>query len=96
MDMLKPARSALPIPDSHSTDSRLPQVDDPAAKGSLLFATSNHRFALDCTDLIDHFQTNRFPTGIQRVQINLAVCALGDETRGDRCAVVFFAPEPAT
>ncbi len=51
---------------------------------------------MDCSDLIDYFRNNRFPTGIQRVQINLAVCALSDEASGDCCAVVFYAPEPGT
>jgi hypothetical protein len=62
----------------------------------LALAFAGTRLAFDCTDLIAHFSENRLPTGIQRVQINLAKGALADENYGDHCSVVFYSAPAGT
>ena len=47
----------------------------------------------DCSDLMQYFDDNRLPTGVQRAQINIIAGALADEARARLCRIVFYYAE---
>jgi glycosyltransferase involved in cell wall biosynthesis len=48
------------------------------------------RAVFDCSDLVQYFQDNRLPTGIQRVQINVIKSYLSLSDAGHNAAVVYY------
>ena len=47
----------------------------------------------DCSDLMQYFDDNRLPTGVQRAQINIVAGALADKARARLCRSVFYCAE---